>query len=50
MLETTTKLSVLFQVLGLWLLVHLKRILLLDKDLAVTEINTKKVCIETIKM
>ena len=32
MFETTTKLSMLFQVLGLWLLVHLKEYFL-DLDL-----------------
>jgi len=33
MFETTTKLSMLFQVLGLWLLVHLKEYFFLDLDL-----------------
>ena len=43
-LYTTTKLSMLFQVLGLWLpTCTLERILFLDFGLAVTEVNTKKV-------
>ena len=41
MLGTTTKLSMPFQVLGLWL--HLKELLFLGLGLTVTEINIKKV-------
>ena len=40
MLGTTTKLSMPFQVLGLWL--HLKEIFFLGLGLTVTEINIKK--------
>ena len=39
MLGTTTTLSMLFQVLGLWLLVHLKEYLDFKLGLDVTEIN-----------
>ena len=47
MLATTTKLSMLFQVLGLWL--HLKEIFFLGLGLTVTEINIKKVQKEDLK-
>ena len=40
MLGTTTKLSMLFQVVGLWL--HLKEIFFLSLGLTETEMNIKK--------
>ena len=40
MVGTTTKLSVLFQVLGLW--VHMKEIFFLGLGVTVTEVNIKK--------